>query len=257
MNINRKNIIDQFNAYAGQYNLEDPKNRLKYEHTYRVAGLCDRIAKSIDLTEEQQDMAWTAGMFHDIGRFEQVLRYHTFIDKDSVNHAELSADILFQDGLVKKFLPDGKEEKLDILEKAVRWHNRLNLPEDRTEEENLYATILRDADKIDILKVNCETPREEIYNLPPEAFTDTRITDEVYEDILNHRPVNRANSKTGIDFIMGHIAFIFDLEYPESLRIIGEQGFLDQLLNVSSTVPETRERLDTVRQIVQKVTSKR
>lgn len=252
MKINRKKITEEFDRYASGYNLNDPKNRLKYDHTYRVAELCDAIAESIDLPQEDRDLAWTAGMFHDIGRFEQVTRYHTFIDKDSVNHAELSADLLFSEGLVQRFLEDGVEE-LAILEKAVRWHNRLHLPEKRTEREHLFASILRDADKIDILRVNCETPREEIYNLPPEAFSETLLTEEVYQDICHRRPVDRAFSKTGVDFIMGHIAFMFDLEYSESRRIIRRQGYLDQLLNFQSNIPETAEKVQHVRELVKEV----
>ena len=52
---------------------------LKKEHTYRVANLSEKIARSIsdiyDLSEGDVDLAWIIGMFHDIGRFEQVKRY--------------------------------------------------------------------------------------------------------------------------------------------------------------------------------------
>ncbi len=253
MKINRENIFNEFNRYTDNYNPEDPKIRLKIDHTFRVADLCDRIAMSLHLSRWDRDLAWTAGMFHDIGRFEQVRRYNTFQDKESVNHAELSADLLFKEGLVQNFLPDGDPEALDLLEKAVRWHNRYHLPEERTEREHLFASILRDSDKIDILRVNCETPREEIYNLPTEAFTDSKLTDEVYENICHREPVNRKYSKTGIDFIMGHIAFMFDLEYEESKRIILRQGYLDQLLAFDSNIPETEERIRHVRELVHEV----
>ena len=56
------------------------------------------------------------------------------------------------------------------------------------------------------------------------------MTDEVFESILKGGNVDRKYSKTGIDFILGHIAFVFGMVYPETLRIAQEQGYLEKLL---------------------------
>ena len=53
----------------------DEKIKLKIDHTYRVAGLCQRIAESLGLSEPDVDIAWLLGMLHDIGRFEQIRRF--------------------------------------------------------------------------------------------------------------------------------------------------------------------------------------
>ncbi len=260
MKINRQQICDEFDKYAKNYNLEDPKIYLKYEHTYQVAKLCEQIARAQKLTQEEIDLAWTLGMFHDIGRFEQVRRYHTFLDKESVNHAALSADLLFREHLVDRFLAEltaEDEATLSMMEKAIRLHNVYQLPKSLTERELLFANLLRDADKIDILRVNCESSREDIYNLPTEAFTDSKMTDEVFENICNEEPVNRAYSRTGIDFIMGHIAFVFDLVFDESCRLIQRQGYLEQLLDFTSHDDETQKRMQTVRRIVNAYLQKR
>ena len=114
----------------------------------------------------------------------------------------------------------------------------------------MYCQILRDADKIDILRVNRETPMTQIYNLPEEEFLTSDISDPVYEDMLAHRDVNRANSRTGIDFLMGHIAFVYGLVYPVSFRIVEEQGYLEQMLAFESRNKRTRERMDRIRKEV-------
>nr|MCR4902705.1 HD domain-containing protein [Butyrivibrio sp.] len=95
MNINREQVKKIFADYTADYDINDVKVRLKVDHTYRVAELCDKIAQSLYLSKEDTDLAWLLGMLHDIGRFEQLRRYNTFIDAVSVNHAALSADILF------------------------------------------------------------------------------------------------------------------------------------------------------------------
>ena len=246
--VNKERAEQTFLEYASHYNMEDPKIRLKVGHTLRVAGLCERIAGSLDLDPEERDLAWMIGLLHDIGRFEQVRIYHTFRDAESVNHAQFSADLLFRDGMIRDYTAVSDRDW--IMETAIRYHNAYRLPESLTEQERTYSQILRDADKIDILRVNRETPMTQIYNLPEEAFLTSGISDPVYEDMLAHRDVNRANSRTGIDFLMGHIAFVFGLVYPISFRIVEEQGYLEQMLAFESRNERTRERMDRIRKEV-------
>ena len=44
-----------------------------------------------------------------------------------------------------------------------------------------YTHLLRDADKIDILKVNVELPLEEIYNVDTEVLYPEEVTPEVLQ----------------------------------------------------------------------------
>ena len=79
--MNRDKIVAEFAKYTSAYNPNDVKVKLKIDHTYRVATLCDTIAKSLQLSKKDRDFAWLSGMLHDIGRFEQLRRYGTFQDK--------------------------------------------------------------------------------------------------------------------------------------------------------------------------------
>ena len=237
-----------FIKYASQYDLEDPKIRLKVDHTLRVASLCERIAYSLQIPKEDVRIAFMTGILHDIGRFEQVRIYHTFRDGLSVNHAHLSADLLFKEGLIREYPVNEKDYPL--VENAIRLHNAYRLPDTLSQRERIFCQILRDADKIDILRVNRETPMEEIYDLPTEAFLTSDISDKVFEDLMACRDVNRQNSRTGIDFLVGHIAFAFGLVYPESFRIVKEQGYLDQMLSFESRNEATRKRMEQVRRKV-------
>jgi len=221
--------------------LEDVKIKLKYEHTYRVAALCDRIAKSLHLNQEDIDMAWCLGMFHDIGRFDQVRRYGTFQDAVSCNHADLSADILYKEGKVREYFQEKKWDAL--MEKAIRLHNVLHLPDTLTERERLFTQILRDADKVDILKVNCDTPMEEIYDVSEDTLKNGAISKAVWRDALAWQTVDRSHNQTAVDHLVSHICLVFGLVYPESLKIVQEQGYLQQMLHFQSRNPETLGRL--------------
>lgn len=259
--VNRAEAEKSFHDYTAAYDLDDAKVALKVEHTFRVAGLCDVISDSLGMTGYDKDLAWLLGMLHDIGRFEQVRRYHTFRDALSVNHAELSADILFREGLIKNFIKveDDPAESDDYLltEKAIRLHNVFQLPDDLTERELRFATILRDADKLDILRVNVETPRSTIYNVPDEIFLDSEITDEVYEAMLQCQNLFRNMMKTPADLMLGHVSFVFGLVYPVSVRLMREQGYLETVLQFPSRNPRTRQRFAVIRRVVHDYMEKR
>lgn len=248
--ISREKVEKHFEEYVRGYDVSDVKVKLKVDHTWRVAALCDRLAVSLDLTPEDRDLAWLSGMLHDIGRFEQLRIYHTFIDRISVNHAMLSADILFRDGEFVLFADRVPPADQTLMEKVIRLHNVFLLPEELSERERTFCHILRDADKIDIMRVNCETPRSEIYNRSEEEFRTSVISEEVFADVMAGQNVNRAHSKTAVDFLIGHIAFVFGLVYPESLRIVREQGYLAQMLSFESENEQTAERLNQIRKKV-------
>ncbi|WP_337808867.1 HD domain-containing protein [Gemmiger sp.] len=112
MKIDRARAQKAFADYAAHYNADDPKVKLKIDHTYRVAALCDCIAKSLTLPPEDADLAWLSGMLHDVGRFEQLRRYNTFIDAQSINHAALSASVLFDEGHIRDYIDDAAEDAL-------------------------------------------------------------------------------------------------------------------------------------------------
>lgn len=71
----RQRVRDVFAEYVSDFDAQDGKVKLKIDHTYRVAAICDRIADSIGLDGEDKDTAWLLGMLHDIGRFKQIREY--------------------------------------------------------------------------------------------------------------------------------------------------------------------------------------
>lgn len=249
--IGRDQVTTEFFAYVASYDLTSPKFQLKVDHSLRVASLSDRIADSLGMQGQAKELAWLLGMLHDIGRFEQLRRYGTFRDGLSVDHAALGADLLFKEGLLQRFITaDAAAQEYQILEKAIRLHNAYLLPEDLTDTEYRYVTLLRDADKVDILRVNIETPRQAIYDVPDKVFLEAAITPSVYENILQCRNLDRQTMKTPMDLILGHISFLFGLVYKESVRQVEEQGYLATLLQLESHNPTTREQFVKIREVV-------
>lgn len=271
--INRKNVINAFAEYVRNYDPSDEKIKLKIDHTYRVAGLCQRIAESLGLSEPDVDIAWLLGMLHDIGRFEQIRRFGTFNDAQSVDHAEFGADLLFKEGLIRKFAEgyyeecelarSGNEEAEQIiknnehhnkdtglLELAIRQHNKYRVKEDLTERQRMFCDILRDADKVDIFKVNADIPMEIIYDVTTEELKNGVITKEVLESFYKKETVLKSVRRSAVDHIVGHISLLFELVYKESYRQAKEQGYVYKLLDFKSDVPEVNAEFDDMRKYV-------
>lgn len=271
--INRKNVINAFAEYVRNYDPSDEKIKLKIDHTYRVAGLCQRIAESLGLSEPDVDIAWLLGMLHDIGRFEQIRRFGTFNDAQSVDHAEFGADMLFKEGLIRKFAEgyyeecelarSGNEEAEQIiknnehhnkdtglLEMAIRQHNKYRVKEDLTERQRMFCDILRDADKVDIFKVNADIPMEIIYDVTTEELKNGVITKEVLESFYKKETVLKSVRRSAVDHIVGYISLLFELVYKESYRQAREQGYVYKLLDFKSDVPEVNAEFDDMRKYV-------
>ncbi|MBO5055121.1 MAG: HD domain-containing protein [Lachnospiraceae bacterium] len=246
MRIDKVKAGAAFDEYVSHYNSKEEKVRLKIEHTYRVSVLCEEIAGSLELPNEDVDLAWLIGLLHDVGRFEQLKNYGTFIDAKSIDHAHYGADILFCQGRIRDYIEDEEEDKL--IETAVRFHSAYRIPDGLDERTELFCNIIRDADKIDILKVNVEFPLEEIYNVSTKELREGQVTAEVMDSFDKEHAVLRSLKKTAVDNVVGHISLVYELVFPISLGIVKEQGFLDKLMNFESDNAETGKQFVHIRE---------
>ena len=274
MKINREKALTAFKEYTDRYDSSRDMIRLKIEHTYRVCGLCQQIAKSLKLSEEEVDIAWLTGLLHDVGRFEQQRVYGTFSDAVSIDHAKYGARILFgeiweqktgisagseeslPEGIqadagitIRDFVEDASEDQL--LWTAVFYHSAYRIPEALDDRTAMFCHILRDADKIDILKVNVDFPLEEIYNVSTEVLYRGEVTPEVMESFDEEHAVLRSLKKTAVDNVVGHISLVYELVYPESCHIVKQQGYLDKLMSFESKNPQTRKQFAHIREHMQ------
>ncbi len=273
MTIDRKKVKNVFKKYTDNYDTSDEKIKLKVDHTYRVAALSERIARSLGLGDDDTNLAWLIGMLHDIGRFEQLKNYGTFSDAESIDHAHYGVELLFEDGLIEKFVSENaakdlkgtkdlketavkseSEEKetkeiseLDILRKAIWNHSAYRVEEGLTDRVKMFCNIIRDADKIDILKVNYDVTLEVIYDVTTEELKNSGVTDEVMKAFMEHHAVLRSLKKTPIDNLVGHAALVFELVYNESFKIVKEQGYIEKMLSYVSDNQDTVKKFEIMR----------
>lgn len=247
--IKREKVKEAFAFYVNAYNQKDQKIKLKIDHTYRVAELCDRISESLELSNEDRELAWLIGMLHDIGRFEQLRQYGTFIDADSMDHAEYGVEILFLEGKIRDFIDSSAAD--DMIQTAVGNHSAFKLPENLTKRERMFCNIIRDADKIDILKVNSLTPFEDIYNVSTEELKQAEVSKEVLESFYEEHAIAKKYKKTPADHIVGPISLVYELIFPISHQIMMEQGYLQVLMDFHSDNPVTRKQFEEMKQYME------
>lgn len=249
ININRKKVMETFAEYTSHYNAKDPKIKLKIDHTYRVAEISEKIAVWLKLPKQDIELAWLIGMLHDIGRFEQLRRFGTFSDAQSIDHARFGVELLFQEGLLRAYLPeDNAQEAKEIFRTAIWNHSEYRIEEGLDERTEMFCHIIRDADKIDILKVNYEVPIEDIYSVTTEEVRNAQVTPEVMQAFFEKHAVLRSLKKTPVDHIVGHSALVFELVYPVSFEIVQEQGYLEKILAFESENEETKKQFSQLQE---------
>jgi HD superfamily phosphohydrolase YqeK len=214
--------------------------KLKIEHTERVCENIILLAKAEKVGEEGCRLAEAIALFHDLGRFEQLTKYRTFKDSESENHALLGAKILENVGILSRL----SLKKKDLILKAVECHNLIEIPEfaENSGEFVFYSKLIRDADKLDILKLVSEDYRkeEEFRNPVLELnMPDTPgCSENIVTDILNKRMAKLADARNQNDIKLLRLSWIFDICFPATFALLKEHGYLDTIL---SSMPETEE----------------
>lgn len=216
-----------FKEYVSNYNLQDGKIALKVAHILRVSELSKKIATSLNLSEEDIKLAELIGLLHDIGRFEQVRRYNTFIDKISINHGEYGARILFEDNLIEKFNVDEKYYK--IIKTAILNHNRSKIEDNLTEQELLHSKIIRDADKLDCFYVLLTDDIKNTYGCLAEDMQNETFSSEIIREFKEDHMIDYKKRATYGDIWISHMAYVFDFYYKSSYIVIKEKDYLNKL----------------------------
>ncbi len=230
------NIDDLFKKYTknilatAESETEYIHIKRKIDHSYRVANLSVRIGKTLNLNEHDISLIKTMSLIHDIGRFTQFIKYKTYDDLLSENHALLSAKIIEKENILSNY----NEEEQKLILKAISLHNKKDLPDNLNEKEFIFSTILRDADKIDFFKSmvdiipNIPTKEQAIFYSNKE--NKEVISDNVYNLIIQRKTVDNNLLKTVLDKKVRALGFITsDINHKESLKIIYENDYIDKI----------------------------
>lgn len=209
---------------------DDGPMRLKERHTRAVLGYARRMAREEGFAPYIVRACLLAALYHDVARFAQYLRYGTFRDRDSRNHGLWGAAILKREGR----LAQEDETVRRLVLAAVALHNRYALPASLPDAMARVAWTVRDADKLDILRVMDEHlsgPRPYcptvVLGLPDAA---DRVSGKVLEDALNGRVAAYADLLSVNDFRVLLGTWLGDMHFASSRRLFAESPHAVRLL---------------------------
>ncbi|MFA6714074.1 MAG: HD domain-containing protein [Victivallales bacterium] len=253
MNYTRELLNDfeqAFSAYTDSFISDRPefdKNiLLKKEHSLKVQQECRRLAEAESFSTRLAILVETAGLFHDIGRFEQIRRYNTFVDSKSIDHGDFGYEVLLKSDMLSP-LP---ENDRNIILAAVKLHNKRQLTPHLEAETLLIAQAVRDADKLDIMRVLLnEYARSK---LDPAVILHLEESDAVSPRVLAHlekgENPNIADFRTLTDFKLAQLAWIYDLNFTHSLLEFKNRRIYEQITELLPDTPQintlSREMFD-------------
>lgn len=234
VNISTEAFNSYINSFKGLTDSQQLNFDIKKEHSQRVADISLHLAEKLEFPEEQCQLAYFIGLFHDIGRFQQLVEFNTFQDEESVDHAELAVKILTEEAVFKKFDFAGN----DLFLKAIANHNKLKLQNGLSEQELKFARLIRDADKLDILKVltdyytsrNAPANHTLTWDLPKGNV----VSPVVAKEVLAGRLVSKKNIASEIDVKIMQLSWVFDLNFRPSFEHLFKDRFLERIYNTLS-----------------------
>jgi hypothetical protein len=213
---------------------------LKLTHSIRVSRISAAIGEEMGMAGSGLRLARTIGLLHDLARFDQLIRFGTFVDRVSVDHGALGAELLEAVPLVNALTARDRA----ILIHAVRHHNAAAIPQVQDPGFGFYLKLVRDADKLDIfhllahiwLRPGGEEPASEALQLrdAPEVSAPIRAA------IAANHIAPMAAVKTRADLLLVRLAWVFDLHFDPTVRRLVRQGSVSVLAGALPESPSIR-----------------
>jgi putative nucleotidyltransferase with HDIG domain len=239
-----------FTSYLGTFKFDNydlQKNiDIKREHSERVMEEIVNIGKQLGLNDNELNLAEIIALYHDIGRFEQYDRYKTFSDHKSENHAELGTKILVKNNVLG--ILDKEIQKLILC--SIKYHNLASLPSEETKICLFYSRLIRDADKLDILRVvtdyyhrkNDERNSALVLELPDTPG----ISEEVYAALMNRQIVDMKHVNNINDIKLLQAGLIYDINFKPTFECIRNRRYMESLRDALPESTEIAEIFDII-----------
>ena len=245
-----RELTKLYDAYVDTFRGTDGRlptmMQLKRTHTAFVVRNAELIAEGEGFSSEEREVAVAAALLHDTGRYEQLKRYNTFRDSDSVDHAVFSHDIVKELGWLDEVRSEAKskgegEQWKDAILKAVLYHNRRDLPRELNSPSFAFASRLRllslashtvrDADKLDIFRVLEDQVAHTDWRRDSRAFWNLAVSAPpnpvVVANIEKGEPVDYQHIKSLADFVLIQVGWMISgLHFATSRRLCRERGHL-------------------------------
>ena len=154
-----------------------------------------------------------------------------------MSHAVLGIEVLFGENpadapavmSIRDFIDDPAEDEL--IRASIAYHSDFRLPARLDVRTRSFCDIVRDGDKIDIMRTIADSTVDTILKVDEKTFLGSRFSSPTLAAFDEHRCVARDERDEPADFLVGLICFMFELVYPASRALAREQGDIHRLLD--------------------------
>lgn len=216
MNQTIQNYNNIFWNQIKDYDLTDSNLLRKAIHSFDVAKNCFSMACNKNFNKKERNLCYLIGLFHDIGRFKQWVNYKTYDDNKSVDHGDLSYEIL-SNPTYKQVLNLSKSE-YHILKESIRYHTKPYLGKDANIIKFNY--ILKDSDAF----ANVITTANGIQQM---TVSKNGVTKEILEDFEHRKFLKFYSPKTKLDRCLMLTACCYYINDKFIRKIIAESNYIE------------------------------
>ena len=224
-------IKSKFLEYVKKFDLKDQNIMRKFHHSFRVMEYSKEIARSLNLSDEDIELAIIIGLVHDIGRFEQWTKFNTYDDTVSLDHGDLASEIL-------NYLLENSSDKQIIL-KAVKNHNKVGIENGLDDRTMLFCKIIKDADKLDIMK------EQGLVITVEDDYLEENVMDCFFKGYLITNETE--HEKTDFNAVLRYLAFIYDINFKYSFEFIKQNNIVENKINLLKSYSTEDEKLDKIK----------
>ena len=229
MYVNLEKIEKWFEGYAKSFDLSIPMIRVKYDHSFEVMRVGERLVDALYWPTEEALTGIAACLLHDAGRFSQYRDFGTYYDGASIDHGDRGFDVLHAE-----FPADLADEAArSAILSAVKWHNKQYLPAPGPAlRENVmpFCRLARDADKLDVFQLVARRMDEgTIGDLLPRHNIDAPLSPALVDEVETRLSGSYKNASSLQDFLLIQLTWALDINYAPSLAELRKNGILDRI----------------------------
>ena len=250
-----KRMHSWMSAYMKSFYTDDEEVQngilIKEKHTGYVTANCVELAKYLNLSQHDIELAEIIGLFHDVGRFYQYQKYKTFNDAQSEDHAELAFKVI--DDL--EFFNELDAKDNEVMRFAIQNHNKKTVAPTDDERKILFAKLIRDADKLDIYRVLEPYFAQENAAKMPNFITgrSPEISPDFIKNFVEGEQADFNKIRTNGDRKIVRLMWIYDINFKWTIEKIVERGYIEKIVENLPMDAEVAKGVQRLRQHVEKI----
>ena len=218
-----QNYNNIFWCQIKHYDLCENNILRKVIHSFDVAKNCFELASNKNLNKRERNLSYLIGLFHDIGRFEQWDRFKTYDDIKSVDHGDLSKNIL--DNMDCEGVFNLNKKEAFIFKEVIRCHTKP------------YLGANKIVKKFDYILKNCDAMSNVVSTangMQQMTVKNNGVTKEILNSFYKKEALYRYSPQTKLDRSLKLTACCYYVTDMHFRKNIIESNYIDIIFETFS-----------------------